>query len=271
MNGILFDHRLNLCGFNLPLHFENLYQILIVLRGHIVYTVEENSYDMAERSIVVLNTMENHFLKVLEYPYERVIIRLDPSYFFDEVKAPELMGLFIQRSKGFRHKLDVSDEAWEVIHECISSIEKEYNSQKSLSELIVGAEIRKLFVHIHRGMKIEDNLPSSIVSTVGRAMNYMNMHFKEKLRVEEIANIAMVSKDHLSHIFSKTTGKSIKQYLIDLRINHAKFLLSETEKSISEIAEDCGYEDMNFFSRQFRNEEEISPSEFRKIIRNQLQ
>lgn len=113
----------------------------------------------------------------------------------------------------------------------------------------------------------DNNFSGGALRVVSAAMNYMNKHFTENITIDDIAAVAMKSRDHLSHLFSKTAGISIKQYLINLRINHAKFLLSETDRNISEIAEECGYGELNFFSRQFRNLEKISPSEFRKLIR----
>ena len=136
-----------------------------------------------------------------------------------------------------------------------------------LAELMVGAHIRRILVYIYRECSMhEEGLPAGAVTIVSRAMNYMNKNFTRAISLDEIANVSMVSKDHLSHIFSRTTGSGIKQYLINLRINHAKFLLCESDRNISEVAEACGYEDVNYFSRQFRNAEGMSPRDFRRMV-----
>ena len=268
MEGMSYMHRISLHEFRLAPHFENAYQILIMLRGRTNYTIEDNDYELKRGSIVVLNTMENHTLDVLEYPYERIIMRLEPSYFFDEIREPELMGIFINRTSNFRHVLTVTDEAWDSIMTSCSLIEKEYAGIDRFSPLVLGSEIRKLFVNLYRGSAMDDSSSSGgALRVVSAAMNYMNKHFTENITIDDIAAAAMKSRDHLSHLFTRTAGISIKQYLINLRINHAKFLLSETDRNISEIAEECGYGELNFFSRQFRNSEKISPSEFRRMIR----
>ena len=267
MDGIVYEHRLNIHDFVLPCHYENVYQILIILRGHITYTVENTDYDVKAGGIIILNSLESHYLHVLEYPYERILIRLDPSYFFDEVKSPDLMSMFIRRSKGFRHALSVSRTAFDDIMACVSNLESEYNGDGKLADLMVGAHIRRILVYIYRECSMhEEGLPAGAVTIVSRAMNYMNKNFTRTISLDEIANVSMVSKDHLSHIFSRTTGSGIKQYLINLRINHAKFLLCESDRNISEVAEACGYEDVNYFSRQFRNAEGMSPRDFRRMV-----
>ena len=55
-------------------------------------------------------------------------------------------------------------------------------------------------------------------------------------------------------------------YVISLRINHAKLLLSETDQSVTDIALECGYTDFNYFSKQFKKLTHLSPSEFRKSL-----
>lgn len=270
MDSVYFAHRVSFHNFKLPWHFENAYQILIVLKGHIIYTVQDNDYEVNERGIIVLNTMENHSLKVIDYPYDRILLRLEPSRFFEEIKEPDLMGIFIRRTKEFRHLISVSDVEWNKIKDASYALEYEYEHKDEFSELMIWSEIRKIFVHLHRGSSIKnDTSTSGMLTVVSSAMNYMNKHFKENIAIDDLANVVMKSKGHLSHIFTKTTGVSIKQYLINLRINYAKFLLSESEKNISEIAEECGYNDVNFFSRQFLANTKMCPSNFRKMIQSQ--
>lgn len=270
MDSIYFAHRLSFHNFELPWHFENAYQILIVLRGRISYTVQDNDYELGEKGIIVLNTMEKHSLKVLEYPYERVMLRIEPSRFYEEIKEPELMSIFIKRTKEFKHAISVTDDAWENIKNSFFVLEKEYKNPDKYSDLMIWSEIRKIFASLYRGSSMKnDSTANSMLAVVSSAMNYMNKHFTEEITVDDLASVVMKSRDYLSHIFSKTTGLSIKQYLIRLRINHAKFLLSESEKNISEIAEECGYNDMNFFSRQFQSSTKMSPTSFRKLVRAQ--
>ena len=86
----------------------------------------------------------------------------------------------------------------------------------------------------------------------------------QQLTLDDIAESMFLNKDYISHLFKKETGYSLMGYVILLRINHAKLLLTETEKSITDIALECGYTDFAYFSKQFKQLTGVNPSAFRK-------
>ena len=73
-----------------------------------------------------------------------------------------------------------------------------------------------------------------------------------------------INKFYLSRSFKKQYGISLWTYLLQLRITEAKTQLRFTDKTIEQIALDCGFEELNYFSRTFRKIEGISPSEYRR-------
>lgn len=75
------------------------------------------------------------------------------------------------------------------------------------------------------------------------------------------------SRSHISHLFKKTSGKSIREYCNSLKLEDAKKLLEETERSITEIAFDTGFNDTAYFINIFRNKYGITPLQYRKTSR----
>jgi AraC-like DNA-binding protein len=86
--------------------------------------------------------------------------------------------------------------------------------------------------------------------------------------ISEIAGSMFISKSYLQKIYKAYFGKSIIEELIEFRLDKAKKLLLETEMTVSDIALECGYSTYNYFVRQFRTSENISPSEYRNIHSN---
>ena len=74
-----------------------------------------------------------------------------------------------------------------------------------------------------------------------------------------------MSKFHLSRLFHATTGFSFREYLSIVRLREAKKLLADEKYSISEIAQKCGFENGNYFSKVFRSKSGISPGKFREL------
>ena len=95
-------------------------------------------------------------------------------------------------------------------------------------------------------------------------MFYMEQHYAEELHIAEAASEAGFSEGYFSRLFSSQTGLSFTDYLINIRIRHAKELLIQTDKTVSEIAFETGFSNGDYFSSSFSKREGMTPSAFRK-------
>lgn len=94
--------------------------------------------------------------------------------------------------------------------------------------------------------------------------NYINRSYSQNLNIGQISRQFSCSPSHISHMFKKTTGKSFREYLTEIRLNAAKSLLINSHLSVTEIAYSVGFTDSNYFSNVFKNHVGISPREYRK-------
>ena len=81
---------------------------------------------------------------------------------------------------------------------------------------------------------------------------------------EELASQVFLSPDYMAKVFKKETGKRISDYLSEVRLQEAKCLLTDTTRSISDIASSLSYSNFSGFSRMFKSETGLSPAEYRK-------
>jgi len=100
---------------------------------------------------------------------------------------------------------------------------------------------------------------------IQQAISLIHQRSNEKLTLEKVAKECGFSKYYFSRIFKKYTGKSFKAYLIDLRINKAKYLLLNSKLTISQICYETGFNDLSYFSRMFKKRVGYSPSKFRYV------
>lgn len=96
------------------------------------------------------------------------------------------------------------------------------------------------------------------------AMQYMDAHFREPLRVSEIADRLHISRKYLCALLNREIGMSTKEYLLKRRMAVASDLLLHTSMRVEEIAREVGYGDYTQFSRMFRKQVGQSPQQFRK-------
>lgn len=94
--------------------------------------------------------------------------------------------------------------------------------------------------------------------------HYIDLHYKEKLSLDQLAEEACINKYYLVHAFKEEYGVSPINYLIDCRIREGKRLLTETDLSLSQIAAVLGFSSASYFSQSFRKAEGVSPVEYRK-------
>ncbi len=96
------------------------------------------------------------------------------------------------------------------------------------------------------------------------AIRYIDLHYRENIRAEEIAEALHISRKYLCVVLEKHIGMSTKEYLLSKRVEEASELLLQTKMTVSDIAAEVGYTDYTQFSRLFRKKKGRSPQQFRK-------
>ena len=93
---------------------------------------------------------------------------------------------------------------------------------------------------------------------------YLDEHFTERIRLDDLSDRFFINKYYLTRIFKENYGATISHYVLSKRITRAKQLIRFSEMTMDEIAAAVGMNDANYFSRAFRKVEGMSPSEYQK-------
>ena len=112
--------------------------------------------------------------------------------------------------------------------------------------------------------KIDDSTDSRRVRKI---YEYINTHFTQQITLEDLANLVGMTPVALSRFFKLRSGRTISDYIIDIRLGNATRLLVNTTNSISEICYDCGFNNLSNFNRIFKRKKDCSPTEFRENFR----
>lgn len=131
-----------------------------------------------------------------------------------------------------------------------------------LYELSISGNYRTLasssFAHIDE---------SSDSRRILKVYDYISTHYKNIIHLEDLANLADMTPVSFSRFFKLRTGKTVTDYIIDIRLGHATRLLFDTTHSISEICYECGFTNLSNFNRIFKKKKDCSPKEFRENFR----
>ena len=95
-------------------------------------------------------------------------------------------------------------------------------------------------------------------------LEYIHTHSDEPLQQQKLADRFYFSRGYFASFFKKYTGKTFKQYLVDLRLQNAEKMLLETRQSISQIAQDTGFSDERRFIENFKQQDGVTPGAYRR-------
>ena len=106
---------------------------------------------------------------------------------------------------------------------------------------------------------------SSTKQNLISVQEYLDENYSKKITLEELADKFFINKFYLTRVFKQQFGLSVNNYLLQIRITHAKYLLRFTLQSVESIGLECGMGELYYFSRTFKKVEGISPSEYRRM------
>ena len=107
---------------------------------------------------------------------------------------------------------------------------------------------------------IDENKTNKIFT---ESCKYIQENFSKQITIKELADNVSLSSSYFLKIFKKLANITPTEYLITIRLANAKRFLSETDLTISEIAEQCGYSDAAYFSYYFKKSFGLTPCEYR--------
>jgi len=104
---------------------------------------------------------------------------------------------------------------------------------------------------------------------IKKAMEYIEENYSKDISLDEISEKLNISSYYFSKLFKENQGEGFVEYLTRIRIEKAKEMLTNPEKSIKEVGIACGYSDPNYFSRIFKKSTGITPSEYKEKMESE--
>ena len=126
--------------------------------------------------------------------------------------------------------------------------------------LLIMAELQRL---APEGAERPGGEPDSM-ARIQKALVYLIQHYREKLRLDDLARLCAVSRTHFRRLFRQALGHSPQDHLNQIRIMMSVAELRQNRKSISEIALSCGFPSLSSFNRQFKAQMGKAPREWRR-------
>ncbi len=257
-------------------HSHSFHELVLILSGLGTHAVGDETYRLGAGDVFVVLGDTTH-----GYPQTRrlslINILYDPTHLgipvVDLGALPGYHALFtvepqVRRQQKFTSRLRLHMQQLAHATELVAHMEEELSEQRRGYKFMAVARLMELIGYLSRcysRLELEERRP---VAQISELLGYMERHYDEPLTVADLTEVAHMSQTTLMRTFGRIMGRSPIDHLIRLRISKAKELLRTTGSSITDIAFQVGFNDSNYFARQFRQINATAPREYRRQCRS---
>lgn len=267
----VIDHRIRHVNKNVPLTHSHQYnEIYFLQSGKCNVYIDNETYCLEDGSVLFIPAFKEHtFIYPFTQDIKRTVLYISTeqlNWYFNKDFKDEINNLFINKH------LQLSRKSFSNLSNIFEKIQFEKYSLDNMSELLTKAYFFELIIYLIQCQRYTHNINqktnlSNI--TIGEIVNFIENNYSRQLTLPEIAAQFGISESSLTKKIKIFTNMTFKEYLTKTRIEEAKSLLISSEKSITEIAYECGYNNSNFFGDVFKKAVGMSPSSYRKMLTKQ--
>lgn len=199
---------------------------------------------------------------------EAVVIQFKESFlgehFFELPEMQPIKNFFDKASRGIAFE----GSAERIVRKKLQQLMKSYTARRiilllDILDILASAEEYTILSSKQFSIPVEGEYKQRM----DKVLRFINESYLEPISLQQISEIAAMSAPAFCRFFKNSTGKVFKNYLNELRIGHACMLLVESDKSISEICFESGFNNLSNFNRHFARYKKMSPGKYRKEFR----
>lgn len=239
-------------------HTHNHMELFFIVGGRGQFLIEDQLHPVDTNSLVMINPNVTHTeVSLNAQPLEYIVLGIEGIALADSTLSNNQFSIL-----NYYESAEVSS--------CLRNILREMEQKNPGYEDICQAFMEILIIRLMRTTVLAVPAETETVSTnrqCAAVRRYIDLHFKEALTLDQLAEEGHMNKFYLSHAFKRTYGVSPINYIIEKRIDESKYLLAETDLSLSQIAQLLGFSSLSYFSQVFRRTQGVSPKEYRQSLK----
>ncbi len=254
-----------LSGSHQNIHAHDYYQMWYLLRGKCRHRIDNHDFSLNRGDMIFIPPFSYH--SMYEGSEDLVVIGVDfTEAFFSDTEADRTIMQYCVTPIRLKQSQKMSVLlAGDDIEDLILETFEEYTEQKAFYNIIIKSNLTKLVVLIERmvneNSKLNDSKADQMITDV---LRYIHANFNEKISIKDLCNTINMSETYLTTGFKNTTGKTVIEYINDLKIDKAKQLLVETDMRVTDISYELGFSDGAYFNRVFKKKVNMTPNAYRK-------
>jgi AraC-like DNA-binding protein len=270
----LLVRRFQMPYFDVPWHYHPEYELTYIVKGDGRRFVGDHVESCTAGDLVLIGPDMPHFWRSDEEYYqptsslkaEWVVVQF-PIAFSQDVLAnmPEASAVTSLLNRA-RYGLRFSPDATAEIAQGIENLTNESGLNQVLSILSILDKLandRDAHLLASDGYQLAPGTAET--ERMKRVLEFILNNFREEIRVEQIASVAGLAPAAFCRYFKKRTRKSFIEYLNEMRISHARKLLTNSDLSVGQAGLECGFNNVSHFHRQFKLHTGMTPLRYQTL------
>lgn len=244
-------------------HYHDTYEIYLQLSGKRYLFYDNTCYTLERGDLAIFAPFDIHYAESRESDYyERYVVNFRLE---DMSKILDSGEFHLLKQKINPCVVHLTEDRAQKVFELIKRVDEYYNRKGLFSDKLVYLAMLQLFVYVAECIDDETATDGEKISPqIIEVMKYINKHYAEDLNLDNISDIACMSKYHLCRKFKEATGATLLQYINNVRLTKVHSMLINTDMPIEEIAECTGFSSSMQLTRVFKSVYNIPPRTFRK-------
>ncbi len=247
--------------YNVDKHWHSDLELIFVVKGSIEVRYNKKERILSEGNIILINPNVVHSIKSLDDNL-LLVIQMTKEMLYTKLNK------YIEIDLEFINFVEMQTSAYKKISKILAEMAIIYVNKDDDNFLILKSLFYKL-LHImvkHRNFEKENEISEKGEKDFERLLEILevaNKHFTEEITLVEYAEMFSLTPQYFGNYFKKVFGVSFMQHIIDLRIAKAQALLIESDKTMAEISQECGFSSIKSFNTLFKRKVGNTPSEER--------
>ncbi len=263
--------------FGLPLTFNDLVVTSMVRGRKVMHLDNKPSFDYLPGETVIVQPNEIMSIDFpeagLDNPTQCVALAIDASYLDNTL---HYLNGYYNSNREEEHTWSIQFNRYHFandtdITELINKIIRICSSKDVAKDIYADLNLKELLIRLVQSQRLEqvsiESLDKSNATRLHYVLAYIQQHLTERISIDTLSTKAYLSRNTFFRWFKEQFGVTPVEYINRERIKYAKQLLSNGKESISHIALQCGFSDVNYFVRLFRKMEGITPGVYQTYTR----
>lgn len=250
--------------YEMPYHWHREFEIMRILEGTLHVTMDEKEFTAETGDFVIVNSGILHSGEPTDCIYQCIVFDTNP-FLMQNPRCQPYIQQIVDHSAFIYHHFTPKNE---VIHSIIWNIFDAMEARNKGYEMIVFGEMYHFFGVVFSEELYYSDSPQNRrdykkIMQLKKVLNFIESNYASPLTLEQLSDSVHMSPKYFCRFFASMTHRTPIEYLNYYRIEHASYQLATTDASVTEVAYNCGFNDLSYFIKIYKKYKGTTPGKLK--------